>query len=202
MQIKTTNAISILRFHTFRGIHAQIKTHRPDLDYGLTHRWTGLWGDSPAGPPRHTASDWTRLPPRRKKKRKRTRVKLMIMRENHKTLTEKVSNWQSKDKWQNNRSNYECISSKYNAHLPSEGHSWWVLGTECQLHHLVRGRWWLIMQRTSKDKMAAKDNVARTRLSSCNWIKQGQGRRSQLAGKGQTWWEDKRDGTNIGLKGK
>ena len=44
---------------------------------------------------------------------------------------------------------------KYNIHLPSEGHSWWVLGTECQLHHLVRGAGWLIMQRTicNKDKM-------------------------------------------------
>ena len=49
---------------------------------------------------------------------------------------------------------------KYNIHLPSEGHSWWVLGIECQSHHLIWGGGW-----PCKGQFAA-----RTRWLSCNWI--------------------------------
>ena len=160
MQIETTQAIPILRWRLislpFKKILAEVKKQR---SHPRRRTYASLnW--SLRGLPCWTAKAYgLRLnssPTRREEKEEKDKkgVKLIIMRENHKTLMEKVSNWQSKDKWQNKRTNFECISSKYNIHLPSEGRSWWVLGIECQLHHLVRG---------AGVVDHAKDDVARTK---------------------------------------
>ena len=45
------------------------------------------------------ATELVSHPEGEKEEKDKKGVKLIIMRENHKTLMEKVSNWQSKDKW-------------------------------------------------------------------------------------------------------